>query len=168
VLDREIADFHYRCGNYDSAVKLYEKVCAMYAGDGWRALLAEVLPSLADCQKQLEDLPGYLLSCIKLLSLERNLLQEEERYTIQSEVLKLAHTALKSPVSLDVSSLITFSGKGGSPLKLCEGDPGNLSISVWSGFPGEITLDALSVTLIATFTPEEGVKVSCFCYYCPQ
>ena len=163
-MDGEIAAFHFRRGNYDPAVKLYEKVCAMYAGDGWRALLAEVLPNLAECQKQLEDLAGYLLSCIKLLSLEKNLLREE-RHTIQSEVLRLAHSALKNPVSLDVSSLITFSGRGGSPLKLCEGDPGNLLISVWSGFPGEIILDALSVTLIATFTPEEGGKVYIVCYY---
>lgn len=159
VLDGEVAAFHYRHGNYDSAAKLYEKVCAMYAGDGWHALLAEVLPNLAECQKQLGDLAGYLLSCIKLLSLERDLLQDDERHTIQSEVLRLARSALKNPVSLDVSTLITFSGRGGSPLKLCEGDPGNLSISVWSGFPGEVTLDALSATLIATFTPEEGVKV---------
>ncbi|MCO5582966.1 hypothetical protein L7F22_036870 [Adiantum nelumboides] len=159
VLDGEVAAFHYRHGNYDSAAKLYEKVCAMYAGDGWHALLAEVLPNLAECQKQLGDLAGYLLSCIKLLSLEEGLLQDSERHTIQSEVLQLAYTELKNPVSVDVSALITFSGRGVPPLKLCEGDPGNLAISVWSGFPGEVTLDALSVTLIATFTPEEGVKV---------
>ncbi|KAI5076400.1 hypothetical protein GOP47_0008465 [Adiantum capillus-veneris] len=159
VLDGEVAAFHYRHGNYDSAAKLYEKVCAMYAGDGWHALLAEVLPNLAECQKQLGDLAGYLLSCIKLLSLEMGLLQDNERHTVQSEVLQLAYTELKNPVSVDVSALITFSGRGGVPLRLCEDDPGNLAISVWSGFPGEVTLDALSVTLIATFTPEEGVKV---------
>eukprot|EP00250_Pteridium_aquilinum_P033255 c5370_g1_i1 orf=281-4273(+) len=159
VLDGEVAAFHYRHGNYDSAAKLFEKVCAMYSGDGWHALLAEVLPNLAECQKQLGDLAGYLLSCIKLLSLERGLLQDDERHTIQSEVLRLAHSELKNPVSLDVSTLITFSGRVGSPLKLCEGDPGNLAISIWSGFPEEVTLDALNVTLIATFTPEEGVKV---------
>ncbi|KAH7289351.1 hypothetical protein KP509_31G071500 [Ceratopteris richardii] len=159
VLDGEVAAFYSRHGNYDSAAKLYEKVCAMYSGDGWHALLAEVLPDLAECQKQLEDLAGYLLSCIKLLSLEKGLLEDSERHTVQSEVLWLAHTELKNPVSVDVSTLITFSGRGGSPLKLCEGDPGSLAISVWSGFPGEITLDALSVTLIATFTAEEGVKV---------
>lgn len=159
VLDGEVASLHYRHGNYDSAAKLYEKVCAMYAGDGWHALLAEVLPNLAECQKQLGDLAGYLLSCIKLLSLDRGLLRDEERHTLQSEVVRLAQSELKNPVSLDVSSLITISGRGGSPLKLCEGDPGNLSVSVWSGFPGEITLDFLSVTLIATFTADEGVKV---------
>eukprot|EP01018_Ginkgo_biloba_P022070 Gb_23994 [translate_table: standard] len=159
VLDGEVAALCYRHGNFDSAAKLYEKVCALYAGEGWQALLAEVLPNLADCQKQLEDHAGYLTSCVRLLSLEQGLLHNQERQALQVEVVRLAHSEMKNPVSLDVSSLITFSGKSGPPLDLCEGDPGDLSVAVWSGFPDEISLDSLSLTLIATFSADEGVKV---------
>ena len=47
-----------------------------------------------------------------------------------SEVITLAHSEMKNPVSLDVSPLITFSGKSGPPLDLCESDPGNLPVTV--------------------------------------
>jgi hypothetical protein len=159
VLDGEVAAMFYRQGSFDSAAKLYEKVCALYAGEEWQSLLAEVLPNLADCQKQLEDQAGYLTSCVRLLSLEKGLLLKKERQALQSEVVRLAHSEMKNPVSLDVSSLITFSGKSGPPLDLCEGDPGNLPVTVWSGFPDEIFLESLSLTLIATFSADEGVKV---------
>ena len=46
--------FFYRQGSFDSAAKLYEKVCALYSGEEWQSLLAEVLPNLAECQRQLE------------------------------------------------------------------------------------------------------------------
>lgn len=59
---------------------------------------------------------------------------------------------------LDVSSLITFSGNPGPPLELCDGDPGILSVTVWSGFPDDITLDSLNLTLTATFNADEGAK----------
>ncbi|BBN01122.1 trafficking protein particle complex subunit 10 [Marchantia polymorpha subsp. ruderalis] len=159
VLDGEVAAVHYRRGNLDSAAKLYEKVCALYAGERWHALLAEVLPRLSDCQRQLGDWAGYLSSCIKLLSLDRGLLTDEERRTLQSEIVRLAHSGLRTPVSLDVSVLITFTSKGGPPLELCEGDPGTLQVTVWSGFPDDISLESLSLTLVTTFSADEGAKV---------
>ncbi|KAF2285964.1 hypothetical protein GH714_009233 [Hevea brasiliensis] len=129
VLDGEIAAVCFRHGNFDLAAKSYEKVCALYAGEGWQELLADVLPNLAECQKMLNDQAGYLSSCVRLLSLDK-----------------------------DVSSLITFSGNLGPPLELCDGDPGTLSVTVWSGFPDDITLDSLSLTLMATFNADEGAK----------
>ncbi|KAL3695593.1 hypothetical protein R1sor_009669 [Riccia sorocarpa] len=159
VLDGEVAAVHYRRGNLDSAAKLYEKVCALYSGERWHALLAEVLPRLSDCQKQLGDWAGYLNSCVRLLSLDVGLLTDEERQTLQSEIVRLAHSGLKVPVSLDVSFLITFASKGGPPLELCEGDPGTLQVIVWSGFPDDISLESLSLTLVTTFSADEGAKV---------
>jgi hypothetical protein len=159
VLDGEVAAVYHRRGNLDSAAKLYEKVCAIYVGERWHALLAEVLPRLADCQKQLGDLAGYLSSCIKLLSLDRELLALKERQALQSEIMKLAHSGLKSPVSLDISALITFTSKGGPPLELVEGDPGTVLVTVWSGFADDISLESLSLTLIATFSADDGGKV---------
>ena len=44
-------------------------------------------------------------------------------------------------------------------MELCDGDPGTLSVTVWSGFPDDITLDSLSLTLMATYNGDEGVKV---------
>lgn len=159
VLDGEIAALCFKNGNYDLAAKSYEKVCALYAGEGWQDLLAEVLPNLAECQKILNDEAGYLSSCVRLLSLENGLFLTKERQAFQSEVVHLAHSEMKHPVPLDVSSLITFSGNPGPPLELCDGDPGTLSVSVWNGFPDEITLESLSLTLMATFNADEGVKV---------
>ncbi|CAM6089694.1 unnamed protein product [Calypogeia fissa] len=159
VLDGEVAAVYYRRGNLDSAAKLYEKVCALYAGERWNALLAEVLPRLSDCQKQLGDLAGYLSSCMKLLSLDRGLLSFKERQALQSEIVRLAHSGLQSPVSLDVSALITFTSKGGPPLELEEGDPGTLLVTVWSGFAEDISFESLSLTLMATFSADEGGKV---------
>ncbi|URD88129.1 hypothetical protein MUK42_26812, partial [Musa troglodytarum] len=158
VLDGEIAALCFKNGNYDLAAKSYEKVCALYAGEGWQDLLAEVLPNLAECQKILNDEAGYLSSCVRLLSLENGLFLTKERQAFQSEVVHLAHSEMKHPVPLDVSSLITFSGNPGPPLELCDGDPGTLSVSVWSGFPDDITLESLSLTLTATFNTDEGVK----------
>lgn len=158
VLDGEIASLCFRHGNYDLASKSYEKVCALYSGEGWQNLLAEVLPNLAECQKILNDQAGYLSSCVRLLSLENGLFLTKERQAFQSEVVRLAHSEMKHPVPLDVSSLITFSGNPGPPLELCDGDPGTLSVTVWSGFPDDITLESLSLTLIATFSVDEGVK----------
>ncbi|CAN6453489.1 unnamed protein product [Victoria cruziana] len=158
VLDGEIAALAFRHGNFDIAAKSYEKVCALYAGEGWHDLLAEVLPNLAECQKQLNDQAGYLSSCVRLLSLDRSLFLTKERQAFQSEVVRLAHSEMKHPVPLDVSSLITFSGNPGPPLELCDGDPGTLSVTVWSGFPDDISLESLSLTLIATFSADEGVK----------
>ncbi|MCI22020.1 trafficking protein particle complex subunit 10-like, partial [Trifolium medium] len=65
---------------------------------------------------------------------------------------------MKDPVPLDVSSLITFSGNPGPPLELCDRDPGILSVTVCSGFPDDITLDSISLTLMATSNADEGVK----------
>lgn len=122
-------------------------------------MLAEVLPRLSDCQKQLSDWAGYLSSCIKLLSLDPGVLSDEERRSLQSDILKNAHGGLKIPVSLDVSALLTFAARGGPPLELCEGDPGTLMVTVWSGLAEEITMDSLSLTLITTFSADEGTKV---------
>lgn len=158
VLDGEIAAVCYKHGNYDLAAKSYEKVCALYAGEGWQDLLAEVLPNLAECQKILNDQAGYLSSCVRLLSLDKGLFLAKEQQAFQSEVVHLAHSEMKDPVPLDVSSLITFSGNPGPPLELCDGDPGTLSVTVWSGFPDDITLESLSLTLIATNNVDEGVK----------
>ncbi|CAN4102857.1 unnamed protein product [Withania somnifera] len=158
VLDGEIAAVFHKNGNYDLAAKLYEKVCALYAGEGWQNLLAEVLPNLAECQKELGDQAGYLSSCVRLLSLDKGLFSCKERQAFQSEVVRLAHSEMEHTVPLDVSSLITFSGNPGPPLQLCAGDPGTLAVTVWSGFPDDITLESLSLTLTATFNTDEGVK----------
>ncbi|PSS16211.1 Trafficking protein particle complex II-specific subunit like [Actinidia chinensis var. chinensis] len=158
VLDGEIAAVCYKHRNFDLAAKSYEKVCALYAGEGWQDLLAEVLPNLAECQKVLNDQAGYLSSCVRLLSLDKGLFSVKERQAFQSEVVRLAHSEMKHPVPLDVSSLMTFSGNPGPPLELCDGDPGSLSVTVWSGFPDDITLESLSLTLIATYNADEGVK----------
>ncbi|KAE8711977.1 hypothetical protein F3Y22_tig00110266pilonHSYRG00038 [Hibiscus syriacus] len=45
-----------------------------------------------------------------LLSLDKGLFSNKERQAFQSEVVNLAHSEMKHPVPLDVSSLITFSG----------------------------------------------------------
>ncbi|XP_065862152.1 trafficking protein particle complex II-specific subunit 130 homolog [Euphorbia lathyris] len=158
VLDGEIAAVWFRHGNFDLAAKSYEKVCALYSGEGWQELLADFLPNLAECQKMLNDQAGYLSSCVRLLSLDKGLFSIKERQAFQTEVIRLAHSEMKDPVPLDVSSLITFSGNPGPPLKLCDGDPGSLSVTVWSGFPDDITLDSLSLTLMATFNADEGAK----------
>ncbi|XP_039029617.1 trafficking protein particle complex II-specific subunit 130 homolog [Hibiscus syriacus] len=159
VLDGEIAAVCFKRGNFDQAAKSYEKVCALYAGEGWEDLLAEVLPNLAECQKALNDQHGYLSSCVRLLSLDEGLFSAKERQTFQSEVVSLAHSETTHHVPLDVSSLITFSGNPGSPMALCDGDPGTLSVTVWSGFPDDITLDSISVTLMATYNADEGGKL---------
>lgn len=159
VLDGEIAAVCFKHGNYDMAAKSYEKVCALYAGEGWQDLLAEVLPNLAECQKILNDQAGYLSSCVRLLSLDNSLFSTKERQSFQSEVVRLAHSEMKHPVPLDVSSLITFSGNPGPPLELCDGDPGKLSVTVWNGFPDDVTIESLSLTLTATYSVDEGVKV---------
>ncbi|KAG8658031.1 trafficking protein particle complex II-specific subunit 130 homolog isoform X1 [Manihot esculenta] len=158
VLDGEIAAVCFRHGNFDLAAKSYEKVCALYNGEGWQELLADVLPNLAECQKMLNDQAGYLSSCVRLLSLDKVLFSTKERQAFQAELVRLAHSEMKDPVPLDVSSLITFSGNLGPPLELCDGDPGTLSVTVWSGFPDDITLDSLSLTLMATFNADEGAK----------
>lgn len=159
VLDGEIAAVHHKHENYDLAANLYEKVCALYAGEGWENLLAEVLPNLAECQKILNDQAGYLSSCVKLLSLDKGLFLPKERQAFQSEVVRLAHSEMEHPVPLDVSSLITFSSNQGPPLELCDGDPGTLTVALWSGFPDDITLESLSVMLTATNSNDEGAKV---------
>ncbi|KAG0578331.1 hypothetical protein KC19_4G014800 [Ceratodon purpureus] len=159
VLDGEVAAVHYRRGALDAAAKLYEKVCALYGSEGWHALLVQVLPRLSECQKKLSDWAGYLSSCIKLLSLDPGPISNEDRSSIQAEIVKLAHGGLPVPVSLDVSTLITFAARGGPPLELCEGDPGTLMVTVWSGFPDDIIMDSLSLTLVTTFTADEGTKV---------
>ncbi|KAG8364976.1 hypothetical protein BUALT_Bualt18G0054500 [Buddleja alternifolia] len=158
VLDGEIAAVYHKHENYNFAANLYEKVCALYSGEGWQNLLAEVLPNLAECQKILNDQAGYLSSCVRLLSLDKGLFLTKERQAFQSEVVRLAHSEMEHPVPLDVSSLITFSGNQGPPLALCDGDPGTLSVTLWSGFPDDITLESLSLTLIATHNTDEGAK----------
>lgn len=154
-----MAAVYLKRGNFDLAAKLYEKVRALYAGEGWENLSAEVLPDLAECQKMLNDQAGYLSSCVRLLSLDKGLFLVKERQAFQSEVVRLAHSEMEHPVPLDVSSLITFSGNHGPPLALCDGDPGTLSVIVWSGFPDDITLESLSLTLTATNSADEGIKV---------
>ncbi|KAH6795720.1 hypothetical protein C2S51_036706 [Perilla frutescens var. frutescens] len=158
VLDGEIAAVYRKHENYDFAANLYEKVCALYAGEGWENLLAEVLPNLAECQKILNDQAGYLSSCVRLLSLDKGLFLPKERQAFQSEVVRLAHSEMEHPVPLDVSSLITFSSNQGPPLELCDGDPGTLTVALWSGFPEDITLESLSVMLTATNSTDEGAK----------
>ncbi|MBA0716558.1 hypothetical protein Golax_015378, partial [Gossypium laxum] len=159
VLDGEIAAVCFKRGNFDLAAKSYEKVCALYAGEGWEDLLAEVLPNLAECQKSLNDEAGYLLSCVRLLSLDKGLFLSKERQAFQLEVVSLAHNEMTNHVPLDVSSLITFSGNPGPPMALCDGDTGILSVTVWSGFPDDITLDSLTLTLMATYNADEGGKL---------
>ncbi|KAL6638430.1 hypothetical protein ACP70R_023925 [Stipagrostis hirtigluma subsp. patula] len=158
VLDGEIAALFFKHGNYDLAAKSYEKVCALYSAEGWEELLADVLPDLAECQKILNDEAGYLSSCVKLLSLDSGLFSSKEREAFQSEVVRLAHSEMKHLVPLDVSSLITFAGSAGPPLELCDGDPGTLSVAVWSGFPDNITLESLSLRLSASSSADEGIK----------
>ncbi|KAK6154318.1 hypothetical protein DH2020_008566 [Rehmannia glutinosa] len=158
VLDGEIAAVYHKHENYDFAANLYEKVCALYAGEGWENLLAEVLPNLAECQKIQNDQAGYLSSCVRLLSLDKGLFLTKERQAFQSEVVRLAHSEMEHPVPLDVSSLITFSGNQGPLLELCDGDPGTLSVTLWSEFPDDITLESLSLTLTATNNTDEGAK----------
>ncbi|XP_010675603.2 trafficking protein particle complex II-specific subunit 130 homolog isoform X1 [Beta vulgaris subsp. vulgaris] len=160
VLDGEIAAVCHKHGKYDLAANSYEKVCALYAGEGWQDLLAEVLPNLAECQKMLNDEASYLQSCVRLLSLDKSLFSTKERRAFQAEVICLAHSEMKHPVPLDVSSLITFSGNPGRPLQLCDGDPGTLSVTVWSGFPDDITLESLSLTLMETHNADEGAKAT--------
>lgn len=158
VLDGEIAALFFKHENYDLAAKSYEKVCALYSAEGWEELLADVLPDLAECQKILNDEAGYLTSCVKLLSLESGLFSSKERQAFQSEVVRLAHSEMKHPVPLDVSSLITFAGNPAPPLELCDGDPGTLSVAVWSAFPDDITLESLSLRLSASSSADEGLK----------
>lgn len=160
ALDGEIAAVCHKHGKFDLAARSYEKICALYAGEGWQDLLAEVLPNLAECQKILNDDAGYLQSCVKLLSLDKSLFLMKERQAFLAEVVRLAHSEMKHPVPLDVSSLITFSGQPGPPLELCDGDPGVLSVIVWSGFPDDITLESLSLTLIETHNTDEGDKAT--------
>ncbi|CAO2836054.1 unnamed protein product [Amaranthus hypochondriacus] len=160
VLDGEIASVCHKHGNYDLAANSYEKICALYAGEGWQDLLAEVLPNLAECQKMLNDEAGYLQSCVRLLSLDKSLFSTKERQAFQAEVIRLAHSEMKHPVPLDVSSLITFSGNPGPPLQLCDGDPGTLLVIVWSGFPDDIILESLSLTLMEIHNADEGAKAS--------
>ncbi|KAG6532935.1 hypothetical protein ZIOFF_006795 [Zingiber officinale] len=122
-------------------------------------ILAEVLPNLAECQKILNDQAGNLSSCVRLLSLEDGLFLAKERQAFQLEVVRLAHSKMKHPVPFDVSLLITFSGNPGPPLQLCDGDPGTLSVTIWSGFPDDITLESLSLTLTNTLNTDQGVKI---------
>lgn len=161
ALDGELAAVCFKCGNFDLAAKSYEKVCALYAGEGWQDLLADVLPNLAECQKILDDAAGYLSSCVRLLSLDKSLFLTKERQFFQSEVVRIAHSEMENPVPLDVSSLIMFSGIPGPPLDLCDGDPGTLSVRLWSGFPDDIDLESLSLTLTPAYSDEadgEGGK----------
>ncbi|GAB2216423.1 hypothetical protein Droror1_Dr00024196 [Drosera rotundifolia] len=98
ALDGEIAAVCHRHGDFDLAAKSHEKVCALYSGQGWQDLLAQVLPSLAECQKMLNDEPGYLQSCVRLLSLDKGLFLLKERQAFQAKVVRLAHGETKHPV----------------------------------------------------------------------
>ncbi|KAK9056976.1 hypothetical protein SSX86_024341 [Deinandra increscens subsp. villosa] len=158
VFDGEIASVYFKHKNYEQAANSYEKVCALYSGEGWQDLLADVLPNLAECQKILNDKPGYLTSCVRLLSLDKKLFSTKERQAFQSELVHLAHSEMADPVPLDVSSLITYSGHSGPPVELCDGDPGSLTVTLWSEFPDDITLESLSLTLTATSNADERVK----------
>ncbi|KAJ3681363.1 hypothetical protein LUZ60_015852 [Juncus effusus] len=157
VLDGEIAAILFKKGEIDQAKKSYEKVCALYSGEGWHHLLSIILPDLAECQKLLNDEAGFLSSCVRLLSLDNTLFATKERQLFQSEVLRLAHSEMEHQVPLDVSNLITFYGAG-PVLELCDKDPGVLEIAVWSGFPDEIVLENLNLTLSASFGVDEAVK----------
>ncbi|KAL8237867.1 hypothetical protein R6Q59_018948 [Mikania micrantha] len=158
VFDGEIASIYFKHKNYDQAASSYEKVCSLYSNEGWHDLLADVLPNLAECQKILNDKPGYLTSCVRLLSLDKNLFLTKERQSVQSELVHLAHTEMADLNALDVSSLITYSGHSGPPVELCDGDPGTLSVTLWSEFPDDITLESLSLSLTATDNADERVK----------
>ncbi|XP_058751355.1 trafficking protein particle complex II-specific subunit 130 homolog [Vicia villosa] len=63
VLDGEIAAVAFKHGHFDQAAKSYEKVCALYNGEGWQDLLAEVLPILGECQNILND-QSWLLAIL--------------------------------------------------------------------------------------------------------
>ncbi|XP_076903385.1 trafficking protein particle complex II-specific subunit 130 homolog isoform X1 [Bidens hawaiensis] len=158
VFDGEIASVYFKHKNYEQAASSYEKVCALYAGDGWQDLLADVLPNLAECQKILNDKPSYLSSCVRLLSLDKNLFSVKERQVFQSELVSLAQTEMVDPNPLDVSSLITYSADTGPPMELCDGDPGTLTLTICSEFPDDITLETLSLTLKSTHNADERVK----------
>ncbi|KAL4580271.1 hypothetical protein LXL04_016458 [Taraxacum kok-saghyz] len=158
ILDGEIAAICHKHGDHNLAKKSYEKVCALYSGEGWEHLLSDVLPDLAECQKIVNDQAGYLSSCVRLLSLDKSLFLKKEREAFQLEVVRLAHGEMDHPVPLDVSLLITFSGNPGPCLELCDGDPGSLGVILWSGFPDDITLDSLSLTLTSTSNADEAVK----------
>ncbi|KAF5948872.1 hypothetical protein HYC85_014829 [Camellia sinensis] len=132
-LTGEIAAVCYKHGNFDLAAKSYEKVCALYAGEGWQDLLAEVLPNLAECQKILNDQAGYLSSCVRLLSLDKGLFSTKERQAFQSEVVDLAHSEMKHPCALRCVVVDNILGQS------------------WAAI-GAI------LTLIATYNADEGVK----------
>ncbi|PQM39566.1 trafficking protein particle complex II-specific subunit 130 homolog [Prunus yedoensis var. nudiflora] len=104
------------------------------------------------------DLAAKSYEKVCALYADKGLFFTKERQAFQSEVVRLAHGEMEQPVPLDVSSLITFSGNPGPPLELCDGDPGTLSVTFWSGFPDDITLDSLSLTLNALFNTDEVAK----------
>lgn len=71
----------------------------------------------------------------------RSSLSQDERLQLQREFTRIARSGLQDPVSLDISSLLTFATKGGPPLEFCEGDPGSIDITIWSGFPEGVSVD---------------------------
>ncbi|KAH0457382.1 hypothetical protein IEQ34_012697 [Dendrobium chrysotoxum] len=94
VPNGEIDTLCLKYGNYGLAAKSYEKVCALYAGEGWQDLLVEA---------------SYLSSCVRLLSLDNGLFPNKERQVFQLEVVRLAHSWFPDDIALESLSLTLIS-----------------------------------------------------------
>eukprot|EP00850_Spirogloea_muscicola_P014903 SM000110S18910 [mRNA] locus=s110:194292:201225:- [translate_table: standard] len=168
ALEGELAAVHYQKSEVEQAAPLLEKLCAAYVADRWHQLLLSALPRLADCQLALGDVSGFLHSCLKLLAVTKELeewnlspgaasaVAAVDRGELQRQLVDLAagdSQPRDSTVSLDVSSLLTFAAQPGPPMELCEGDSGTLVVTVWSGFPAELNIESLSLSLTALPRP---------------
>eukprot|EP00897_Mesotaenium_endlicherianum_P006947 jgi/Mesen1/6280/ME000324S05323 len=71
--------------------------------------------------------------------------------TVSHRGLRSALASIQSfedTISLETSAILTFAASATPPLELCEGDPGGLQVTIWSGLPEELALDALTLTLV--------------------
>ncbi|GJP42413.1 hypothetical protein CLOM_g1978 [Closterium sp. NIES-68] len=189
ALDAEVGSLHEAGGRFDLALKVYEKQNAAYSAARWHHLLLDLFPRLSHCQLLMRDLPAFLGSCTKLLSLGPALVPLDERSTVQRQMVEVARSRLEEPVSVDVSSLLSFAlaphtptpsataaaspsvsaaapmcpaGRAGSrPLELGEGDVVSLSLAVWSSLPAPLALDSLVLSLVTPplFTAEDGIRM---------
>ncbi|CAI5473413.1 unnamed protein product [Closterium sp. Yama58-4] len=187
ALDAEVGSLHEAAGRFDLALKVYEKQNAAYSAARWHHLLLDLFPRLSHCQLLMRDLPAFLGSCTKLLSLGPTLVPADERSKVQRQMVEVARSRLEEPVSVDVSSLLSFSlaphtpapsaspasspaapapaspaGRAGSrALELGEGDVVSLSLAVWSSLPAPLALDSLVLSLVTPplFTAEDGIRM---------
>ncbi|CAI5507851.1 unnamed protein product [Closterium sp. Naga37s-1] len=187
ALDAEVGSLHEAAGRFDLALKVYEKQNAAYSAARWHHLLLDLFPRLSHCQLLMRDLPAFLGSCTKLLSLGPSLVPADERSKVQRQMVEVARSRLEEPVSVDVSSLLSFSlaphtpapsaspatspaaaapaspaGRAGSKaLELGEGDVVSLSLAVWSSMPAPLALDSLVLSLVTPplFTAEDGIRM---------